>query len=83
MRIFFNQYKIPVQQKFQRLPLNVGQCLPKSCSLNDIDAILKQDPLFNVLTDNTNSSVKLNILNVRRVPGEYSLWTDYRFYAFA
>lgn len=58
--------------------LQLGQCLPVSCSIHDVHNILEQDPASQVLIDSGSSNVKL--LAVRTVPGSYGLWKDSRFH---
>lgn len=74
--------------------LQVGQCLPKSCTIDDVTVILNNDPTAKLISEVrlndfiTNNNItgsgthKANmvILNVRHVPGEYSLWNDPKFY---
>ncbi|XP_055548848.1 O-acyltransferase like protein isoform X2 [Wyeomyia smithii] len=71
--------------------LQLGQCLPKNCTKRDVYNILTQDPIAKIiLNDNacktTNSTYiqdncnKINIFELRTVPGEYSLLNDRRFF---
>lgn len=66
----------------------VGQCLPKSCTTNDVNLILKLDQrlssinqrkLVNNLTE-LKSSNEIKIIEVRNIPGDYSLIMDHKFY---
>ncbi|XP_055611338.1 nose resistant to fluoxetine protein 6 [Uranotaenia lowii] len=66
--------------------LQIGQCLPKSCSVNDVYKILQEDrnsKIINNMKMCNSSSVncnKLEIVNLRTVPGSYSLLQDPRFF---
>ncbi|XP_060525522.1 nose resistant to fluoxetine protein 6-like [Cylas formicarius] len=62
IRININANLTPVTRQ-----LNLGQCLPKSCKISDVKTIL-------IYEKSRASSV--SIVNVRRVPGDYSLLTD-------
>ncbi|KAJ8983899.1 hypothetical protein NQ317_006703 [Molorchus minor] len=62
VRININRRATPVTRQ-----LNIGQCLPKSCGVSGVRMLLAQEP---------NQGVTLNIVGVRQVPGEYSLWSD-------
>lgn len=75
--------------KFQKPRiLDVGQCLPKSCSTRDITVIMNRDPasmiLQQTITFNGNNSKanEMSITKTRIVPGDYSIWQDQRFYVF-
>ncbi|KAG5682446.1 hypothetical protein PVAND_011798 [Polypedilum vanderplanki] len=77
----------PVNKKKLRI-IDVGQCLPKSCTQQDVIIIMNRDPasliLQQTLTMN-NDSIKANevkVLETRKVPGEYSIWEDLKFYIF-
>lgn len=66
----------------------IGQCLPKSCSPIDIENILKIDPSAQAfqqdtfpLEFNTPRTNILKLIGVRRVPGDYNVWSDKKFYA--
>uniref|UniRef100_A0A1B0FGS6 Nose resistant-to-fluoxetine protein N-terminal domain-containing protein n=1 Tax=Glossina morsitans morsitans TaxID=37546 RepID=A0A1B0FGS6_GLOMM len=72
------------------LNLQLGECLPKSCSSQDIQHILDLDPhvqILKTLNYNNNSSnnttTSVNILRVRTVPGIYSFWRELSFQIFA
>lgn len=57
----------------------VGQCLPKSCNDNDVKIMLKFDPAFNQLITEQNTNT-LDVLSVRRVPGNYDVFMEKKFY---
>ncbi|XP_063709140.1 uncharacterized protein LOC134837684 [Culicoides brevitarsis] len=59
--------------------LQLGQCLPKSCEIEDIYTILRLDPAAQVLS-NTAYKTGLNIFNVRRVPGDYQIQKDPKYF---
>lgn len=73
-------------------PMQLGQCLPKSCSIRDIYHILREDPISKKMLDsntcqtmnsthlNSPSCILLDVTNLRLVPGSYSLLNDNRFY---
>ncbi|KAI9589996.1 uncharacterized protein LOC119639842 [Glossina fuscipes] len=73
------------------LNLQLGECLPKSCSSQDIQHILDLDPHAQILKtlnyNNNNSSnsttTSVKILRVRTVPGIYSFWRELSFQIFA
>uniref|UniRef100_A0A182FRE5 Nose resistant-to-fluoxetine protein N-terminal domain-containing protein n=1 Tax=Anopheles albimanus TaxID=7167 RepID=A0A182FRE5_ANOAL len=87
--------KIAVQ--FEWLPASVqpnsillGQCLPKSCSVEDVTQFLRHDPLFQSLNGNNgtievrsrrSSPDGLTVTHVRPVPGSYNLWSDPKVFA--
>jgi hypothetical protein len=66
----------------------MGQCLPQTCTIVDVKAILQLDPAVGVLAQlvkdhntMTMSSVdQFDILEIRPVPGAYNLWMDQRFF---
>lgn len=66
--------------------MHVGQCLPRSCSTDDVKFILNVDTsarkFKEAFANATNPSNKGEIvaLNVRRVPGGYDFWKDRLFY---
>lgn len=67
--------------------LNLGECLPKSCSAHDVQSILSLDPYARMLTvlGAHNASVQqpaLQVLHVRTVPGLYSHWRQLKFQVF-
>ncbi|XP_050100835.1 O-acyltransferase like protein [Anopheles aquasalis] len=82
--------KIAVQ--FEWLPVSVqpnsillGQCLPKSCTVEDVTQFLRHDPLFQSLNGNNGTievrSQGLTVTHVRPVPGSYNLWSDPKVFA--
>lgn len=64
----------------------MGQCLPRICTENDVKTILNHDIAarkFMKIFENATKTVDkadIRVVNVRRVPGEYSLWIDQSFY---
>lgn len=76
--------------------MQVGQCLPKTCTPQDVTAILNKDPAaimlqhievqVNIETNHSNetatSANELLIFDLRMVPGEYNIWHDQKFYVF-
>lgn len=66
--------------------MHVGQCLPRICSTNDIKIILNMDASARKFNENfINATMdankgEINVLSVRRVPGEYTVWKDRLFY---
>lgn len=62
--------------------LQLAQCLPQSCTINDIQNILNSDPTTKVLKSMSQTN-QIRFLDVRSVPGEYDLWTDRRFQLLA
>ncbi|XP_058055598.1 O-acyltransferase like protein [Anopheles bellator] len=67
----------------------VGQCLPKSCTADDVTQLLRNDPLLQQLSNTGNSSTSnpslsssgLTVVHVRPVPGSYNLWSDPKVFA--
>lgn len=73
----------------QLTTLQVGQCLPESCSLEDVDNILSRDPGLvkfnqqqNGLSNGMPSEEAIVFLSARKVPGSYRLSDDKRFVVF-
>jgi hypothetical protein len=68
--------------------LDVGQCLPDSCTVQDVSQILINDPASQVLQQvvfinkNSTKANEIAILSTRTVPGEYTIWRDHKFYIF-
>jgi hypothetical protein len=63
--------------------LNVGQCLPETCSGDDVKAIMEMDPAVLALQstlNNTEAKNDLKILSAKLVPGTYDVFGDYKFY---
>ncbi|XP_055644167.1 nose resistant to fluoxetine protein 6 isoform X2 [Toxorhynchites rutilus septentrionalis] len=67
--------------------LQLGQCLPSHCSTSDVYRILKEDPKSKLISDkNTCNAAKkssrsvMEIVEVRTVPGSYSLLNDSKFF---
>ncbi|CAD7087739.1 unnamed protein product [Hermetia illucens] len=59
--------------------LNLGECLPKSCTTKDVKSILDLDP-YAYMLNGGSSSERVTILDVRRVPGNFAVWNDKGFY---
>lgn len=68
--------------------LDVGQCLPKTCSTRDITVIMNRDPASLILQQtimlngNSTKANEISITQTRMVPGNYSIWHDQKFYVF-
>ncbi|XP_055843841.1 uncharacterized protein LOC129910468 [Episyrphus balteatus] len=64
--------------------LQLGECLPKSCTPRDVESILKFDPHAQMLTSGLipNNNTHINIKSVRAIPGRYCLWKDPKFVFF-
>lgn len=66
--------------------MHVGQCLPRSCSTDDVKFILNLDDAARKFKENfMNATLDANkgeivAMSVRRVPGEYDLLKDRTFY---
>lgn len=52
---------------FQSRQINIGECLPKSCGVNGVRSILEKEK---------RSKAFVEVVDVRKVPGDYSLLTD-------
>ncbi|XP_037825920.1 uncharacterized protein LOC119613920 [Lucilia sericata] len=64
--------------------LQIGECLPKSCTALDVQHILEMDPHAQMLIAlNSSQLAQVKILRVRTVPGIYSYWRELRFQIFA
>lgn len=67
----------------------MGQCLPRVCTEKEVELILQQDAaaqkFVKIFENATKEADKadIRILEVRRVPGSYNLWTDQSFYLLA
>ncbi|XP_022900525.2 nose resistant to fluoxetine protein 6-like [Onthophagus taurus] len=66
VRININEELTPVTRQ-----LNIGQCLPKSCKTSDVRSLLIQEK---------SRATSLSVVDVRPVPGDYSVLTDVTFY---
>lgn len=69
----------------QKHILQLGQCLPKVCSTNDIKTIINADNgvmKFNQMYANGTIQHKngISALHARRVPGDYAASYDPTFY---
>lgn len=64
----------------QNLILELGQCLPKTCSAKDIFSMLKADPLAFLITS-TQSTPAFSMLEIRS-QDTIRNWIDYRFKVF-
>lgn len=78
-----------VDDGFYRAPqkhvLQIGQCLPKACTPDDIEVILSEDDAtikFNEIYANATGERRgaLAVINVRRVPGDFDVRSDPTFY---
>lgn len=66
------------------IQLQIGECLPKSCTAIDVQHIIEMDPHAQMLSSLNNSQLAVvKILRVRTVPGIYSYWRELRFQIFA
>lgn len=71
---------------FQKHIMNVGQCLPRHCTPDDVKIILNMDASarkFNANYVNASTDAnkgEINVFNVRRIPGDYNVWKDGSFY---
>lgn len=64
--------------------LQIGECLPKSCTAADVQHIMEMDPHAQMLISlNATQLAESHILRVRTVPGIYSYWRELRFQIFA
>ncbi|XP_037037502.1 O-acyltransferase like protein [Bradysia coprophila] len=77
-QILFN-VSIPTEQLHA---LQLAQCLPQSCTINDIRNILNSDPTSKTLKSMSPTN-QIKFLDLRTVPGPYDLWTDRRFQLLA
>lgn len=71
--------KMPERRDFN---LQLGECLPKSCTAMDVEHILEMDPHSEMLLHFNGTRQQLaqvKILRVRTVPGLYSSWREMRF----
>ncbi|CAO1398931.1 unnamed protein product [Diamesa hyperborea] len=96
MYFFVAKILVKLEPVFHKEPklLQVGQCLPKTCTPQDVTAILNKDPAaimlqhievqVNIHSNETKatSANELLIFDLRKVPGEYSIWHDQKFYVF-
>lgn len=68
--------------------LQLGQCLPKSCTNEDVRHILEEDPhaqilaAINTFNSDNNTSIQVRILRVRTVPGSHNYWHERKFQIF-
>lgn len=70
-----NSNNKPTTQQNHKIQL--GQCLPASCTTDDIANIITLDPTASKLIA---GSANLSIDGVRTVPGEYKIFDDQRFH---
>ncbi|XP_065094144.1 O-acyltransferase like protein-like [Ochlerotatus camptorhynchus] len=92
MRFYVATIKVKIADIMPEVkPLQLGECLPKTCSIRDIYKILQEDPTSKKILESNNcqtmnstnhspSCSLLDITNLREVPGSYSLFDDSRFY---
>ena len=69
--------------------LNIGQCLPDTCSAKDVTVIMNNDPAFVALNEATieenGKAVKAteaHVFDTRAVPGDFNIWKERKFYVF-
>jgi hypothetical protein len=63
--------------------INVGQCLPATCSGEDVKSIMGLDPAVRSLQFSQNLTEtrnELKVLSTKLVPGTYDLLNDHRFH---
>ncbi|KAK9881174.1 hypothetical protein WA026_014522 [Henosepilachna vigintioctopunctata] len=65
LRIHINEELTPVTRQ-----LNIGECLPASCSNGDLRLLLAQEP---------KQGASIKVIDIRKVPGSYSLLDDIKF----
>ncbi|XP_045468141.1 nose resistant to fluoxetine protein 6-like isoform X1 [Harmonia axyridis] len=65
LRININRKLTPVTRQ-----LNIGECIPASCTNNDLKILFQQEP---------KQGASINIIDIRPVPGDYSLLGDVKF----
>ncbi|KAM7347821.1 uncharacterized protein ACRADG_007300 [Cochliomyia hominivorax] len=76
-------FKLALPEMLQ-FNLQIGECLPKSCTSQDVQHIIEMDPHAQMLISlNSSQLAEANILRVRSVPGIYSYWRELRFQIFA
>lgn len=56
---------------FKTRQLNVGECLPRSCSKVDVRLLMVQE---------RSQGATINIIGIKAVPGDYNLWQDRKFH---
>ncbi|XP_052900175.1 O-acyltransferase like protein [Anopheles moucheti] len=97
MRFFVAKISVQLERLLstQSSSILLGQCLPKTCTTEDITELLRSDPMLNLLNNSTSNVVvastplpngspanaALTILHVRPVPGSYNLWSDPKVFA--
>ncbi|XP_049280360.1 uncharacterized protein LOC125762379 [Anopheles funestus] len=96
MRFFVAKISVQLERLLstQSSSILLGQCLPKSCTVEDITELLRSDPMLNLLNNSTSNvvvaatplpdgspSTALTIQHVRPVPGSYNLWSDPKVFA--
>ncbi|XKL67399.1 hypothetical protein PGB90_002890 [Kerria lacca] len=75
VHFYVSKFTLQLENKghsYNRL-LSIGLCLPKECSTTDIKMILEEDAK---LFKSINPSRLVNVLSVRAVPSEYSIFAD-------
>uniref|UniRef100_A0A1I8NHT8 Nose resistant-to-fluoxetine protein N-terminal domain-containing protein n=1 Tax=Musca domestica TaxID=7370 RepID=A0A1I8NHT8_MUSDO len=76
-------FRLQLPEKFVA-NLQIGECLPKSCTAQDVQHLLELDPHANMLsTLNHTQMAMVKIMRVRTVPGLYSYWRELKFQIFA
>uniref|UniRef100_A0A182SKP6 NRF domain-containing protein n=1 Tax=Anopheles maculatus TaxID=74869 RepID=A0A182SKP6_9DIPT len=92
MRFFVAKIAVQLERLLstQSSSILLGQCLPKSCTIDDITELLRSDPALNLLNNSTLNVVvvssgspasALTVQHVRPVPGSYNLWSDPKVFA--
>ena len=67
--------------KDQSRHLQIGQCLPKTCLINDVLKLLNADQAGQILRESSKLN-KFQVEKVRKVPGDLDLMKDARFLFF-
>ncbi|XP_077295360.1 nose resistant to fluoxetine protein 6-like [Arctopsyche grandis] len=57
----------------------IGECLPKSCSTQDVLSILKSSSKMSN-PRGLSDAVNLDVLHVKKIPGSYDMWKDVKFF---
>ncbi|XP_044733081.1 nose resistant to fluoxetine protein 6-like [Chrysoperla carnea] len=73
--VFF-RVNISDTQNREMFFITQGLCLPQSCTAKDIHKIF----MFSANINNKNLQRNVNILKIRQLNGEYSIWNDLNFY---
>lgn len=69
MKNLNNLYDLKKNKKTRQI--NLGQCLPKSCEVDDIRKLLAQEK---------SQATSLSVIDVRPIPGSYTIFKDVKFH---